>query len=201
MLVEEPPRFDYHARMSAEPSSPAPVRVSEQEYLAHYADLKPPYEFVNGEVSQKPMTKRDHTLLQDELQGVLREYRRQLRGAISGPTPTVNISRSADRRYRAPDVGYWAPGKPQGTDVFLPPTLAVEIQSEGQTLTFLRSKCREYLERGVDVAWLILPSRRVVEVFVHGADPKVFTGSDVLTSPELPGLAIVLSDLFAVLDG
>jgi len=186
--------------MSAEPTSLAPVRISESEFLARYADLKPPYEFLNGEVTQKPVTKREHTLLQDEIQAVLRDYRRRTKGALSGPTPTINMSQRADRRYRVPDVGYWGPGKPQGGEIFAPPTLAVEIQSPGQTLVFLRGKCREYRERGVDVAWLVLPPRRVVEVFEAGRDGVALTGEDVLASPHLPRFELRVAELFAVLD-
>src|SRR5687768_10893226 len=100
----------YTPAMSAEPAAPAPLRMSEEEFLARYADLKPSYEFVNGEVSQKPMPKRDHFFIQDEIAGALRAYRKRV-GGISGAEPTVNVSKFRDRRYRAPDAAYWAPGK------------------------------------------------------------------------------------------
>ncbi len=80
--------------------------MSEVEFLARYADLKPLYEFVNGEVTQKPMTKRAHTRIAEELIVRLGLYWRAARQGSSGPEPTVNLSTGPDRRYRTPDLAY-----------------------------------------------------------------------------------------------
>jgi len=186
--------------MSAEPSVPPSLRMTEQDFLAGYADERPSYEFVNGEVTRKPMTKRSHVALAGEIAALLREYRRQHRQAFSGEDPTINLSQLTDRRYRAPDVAYWSPTKVQGGEIFLPPTLAVEIQAEGQTLALLRSKCREYRERGVDVVWLVLGVRRTVEVFDERHDGVAFGEAATLEPPELPGFTLDVRALFAVLD-
>lgn len=185
--------------MSAEPAA-STLHMSESEFLARYADERPSYEFVNGEVTQKPMTKRSHVALAGEIAALLREYRRRTRGAFSREDPTVNLSRNRDRRYRAPDVAYWAPGKAQGGDLFLPPTLAVEIHSEGQSIPELRATCREYRERSVDVAWLVLPSRHEVEVFDAEHDGTPFSEGESLAPADLPGFTLPLGELFAVLD-
>lgn len=96
----------------------------------------------------------------------------------------MNLSSGADKRYRVPDLAFWAPDRSpaQADDIFLPPTLAVEIQSPGQTLGFLRTKCREYRDRGIDVAWLVAPARRAIEVFEAGLDGVVRTGADAVES-------------------
>ncbi|MCC7364535.1 MAG: Uma2 family endonuclease [Dehalococcoidia bacterium] len=187
--------------MSAQPTSSAGVlHVSEEEYLRHYTAMRPSYEYVNGEVTQKPMTLRTLMLLAGTINAALYKYE-QLVGGLGGEDPTVNLSRHGDRRYRAPDVAYWRADRNTGGEILAPPTLAVEIQSPGQTLVFLRGKCREYRERGVDVAWLVLPSRRVVEVFEAGRDGVALSGEDVLTSPHLPGFELRVAELFAVLGG
>lgn len=174
--------------------------MSEEEFLARWADLKPSYEFVNGEVTQKPMTKRAHRRVAEELIGRLWLYRRTSSGGLGGPEPTVNLSRSSDRRYRVPDLAYWAPDKPEGTDEYhLPPTLAVEIMSPGQTFLTMRAKCREYRQRGVDVVWLVSTTRRSVEVFEDGRDGEILVGAATLESPHLPGFTLTLPDLFASL--
>jgi Uma2 family endonuclease len=186
--------------MTAEPAAPAILRMTESDFLAHHADERPSYEFVNGEVLQKPMTKRTHVALAGEIAALLREYRRRSRGAFSGEDPTINLSRAVDRRYRAPDVAFWAADKAQGEEILLPPTLAVEIQSQGQTRALLRAKCREYRERGVDVAWLVLPVRRTIEVFDATPDGTAFGAGTTLAPAELPGFELPVSELFAVLD-
>jgi Uma2 family endonuclease len=188
--------------MSAESTTAsAPLRMSEEVFLAEYADLKPSFEFVNGEVTQKPMTKPDHYAIAEELTVRLGLYWRQAGGGSSGPEPTVNVSRGTDRRYRVPDVAYWAPGKPRRVgEVFAPPTLAVEILSPGQTMTELRDKCREYRARGTDVCWLVNPRRRTVEVFDAERDGVALMAGGVLESPHLPGFELPLDELFAALD-
>lgn len=102
------------------------------------------------------MTKNTHFLLADEISGHLRDYRRR-GGGISGQEPTVNYSHSLNRIYRVPDVAYWAGTKDRGGEVMLPPTLAVEIPSPGQSMDHPRDKCRFMRDSGTDVCWLIDP--------------------------------------------
>ncbi|MEX1104526.1 MAG: Uma2 family endonuclease, partial [Dehalococcoidia bacterium] len=115
--------------------------------------------------------------------------------------PTVNLSRTLDRRYRVPDLAYWAEGKPVSNgEILLPPTLAIEIMSSGQTFLAMRAKCREYRRRGVDVAWLVSTSRRTVEVFEGDRDGEVMMGAATLESGHLPAFKLTLFELFAALD-
>ncbi len=137
-------------------TAPVKVRVSEQEYLATMTDEKPSLEFVNGEVFQKPMTKKDHNEVAMALYDALRDYKKR-RGGYATWEATTNLSRLADKRYRVPDLAFWETDRvvAQPDNVYLPPTLAVEIRSEGQSMRSLREKCTEYRSRGIDVCWLI----------------------------------------------
>ena len=173
--------------------------MTEEEFLAKYADELPSYEFVNGEVTQKPMTKETHFLLADEMSGQLRDYRRRV-GGRSGQEPTVNFSDNLSRIYRVPDVAYWAPTKQRGGEIFMPPTLAVEVPSPGQTMRELREKCRFMRAGGTDVCWLVDPLRRAVEVFDDARDGETLSAPAVLESPHMPGFRLALDDLFSVLD-
>jgi Uma2 family endonuclease len=187
------------AGMSVEATSTAVLRMTEEEFLARYADERPSYEFVNGEVTQKPMTKRSHFLVAGEIAAALREYRRAGARGLSGEDPTVNISVGADRRYRAPDVAYWSPAKAGRAEILGPPTLAVEVLSPGQTLSMMRAKCREYRSRGVEACWLINPNRRTAEVFDEARDGEPLT-EGLLECGALPGFRLPLAELFAPLD-
>ncbi len=173
--------------------------MTEEEFLAKYADELPSYEFVNGEVTQKPMTKNTHFRLADEIGGQLREYRRRA-GGMSGQEPTIDFSQGATRIYRVPDVAYWAPAKEYGGEIMLPPTLAVEIPSPGQTIRELRAKCRFMRAGGVEVCWLVDPDRRTVEVFDDAQDSRTLSAPAVLESPHMPGFRLPLDELFSVLD-
>ncbi|MEX0783893.1 MAG: Uma2 family endonuclease [Dehalococcoidia bacterium] len=172
------------------------TQVSEGEYLATMTGVKPSLEFVNGKVIQKPLTKRSHAEVSKRLAAIFFAYERSNGGYFAWET-TTNLSEGPDRRYRVPDLAYWAPGKPVGDEIFLPPTLAIEVVSEGQTLKDMRDKCAEYLSRGVEVCWLIDPRRRIAEILSAGAAPISVRSGAVLVAPPFPGLAVPFDDLFA----
>lgn len=172
--------------------------MTEDEYLANMTDELPSYEFVNGEVSRKrSLTKKSHVSVTKVLVRIFDRYERQT-GGYYATEATTNLSSGADRRFRVPDLSYWAPGTPVGDDIFLPPTLAVEIRSPDQSLRVLREKCQEFLAHGVEVCWLVDPETRTVEVFEGEVSGIQRDGT--LESGHLPGLSIPLKELFASLD-
>ena len=171
--------------------------VTIDEFL-RMPETEPASELIDGEVVQKPMTKRDHWLVADALLAALRAYRKS-RGGISGPETTVPFRPGANALV--PDLAYWAAEKPTGTrDESLPPTLAVEIRSEGQSLESLRTKCRFYIEHGVDVAWLIDPAGRVVESLDRDGVSNSFRPGERISSRYLPGFALTVAELFEDID-
>ena len=173
--------------------------MTEEEFLAKYADELPSYEFVNGEVTQKPMTKRSHSALARRISARIDSHIERFGGA-GGPEPTVNLSTPGSRRFRVPDVAYWTRAKDTGAAILGAPTLSVEIISEGQTHRELREKCRLFQAAGTDVCWLVDPDRRTVEVFDDTHDGEVLAAPAVLESPHMPGFQLALADLFSVLD-
>lgn len=173
--------------------------MTEEEFLAKYADELPSYEFVNGEVTQKPMTKRSHSALARRISARLDAYIGQV-GGTGGPEPTVDLSKGSGRHYRVPDVAYWSGAKDTRKPILGAPTLSVEIISEGQTRGELREKCHLFRAAGTEVCWLVDPDRRSVEVFDDARDGEVLSGQAVLESPHMPGFRLPLPDLFAVLD-
>jgi Uma2 family endonuclease len=179
-------------------TAPVRVRVSEEEYLATMTGEKPSLEFVNGEVFQKPMTKKDYQDVSKRIVALMYELERRKLGYFAWET-TTNLSEGVDRRYRVPDIAFWASGRAvaQPDNVYLPPTLAVEIRSEGQSMASLQEKCREYRSRGVDVCWLIDPTRRTVEVFEDGREGVELAADGVLASEKIPGFSLPIVELWA----
>jgi Uma2 family endonuclease len=55
----------------------------------------------------------------------------------------------------------------------LVPEFIVELRSESDALKTLRDKMRMWIDNGVELAWLIDPQRRVVEIFRAGEEPEV----------------------------
>jgi len=81
-----------------------------------------------------------------------------------------------------------------------PPDIAVEIISPGQTVTNLRERCRWFVQHGVHIALLVVPTRRVVHRFdEHGREAEL-TGEDRIDLDDvLPGFQLTVNELFAAL--
>ncbi|MEP6871334.1 MAG: Uma2 family endonuclease [Anaerolineaceae bacterium] len=168
------------------------MRMTEDEYLFLPED-KPYLEYIDGWVLQKPMGDEEHGALGGEFIIRLGAYRARFGGRL-GPEMRA---RFPEANYRLPDVSYYTKGMRFGAQ--LPPTLAVEIRSPGQTHNELRAKCRFFGANGVDECWLVDPRMRTVELF--SSEGEFILGTDqTLDSIALPGFELALGEHFAVLD-
>ena len=177
------------------------IEMTEDEYVCTLSNSKR-FEFTDGLVTAKRgpyMTQLRHVAVAEEFGALLFQYRKTWAG-FSGQTPTANLSHAQRRLYRIPDIAYWAPGRPFGDGIFTPPTLAIEIVSQGQSLRDLRAKCRLYRESGVEIAWLIHPDRCWVEVWEDLRSGERIERTGLLESPRLPGLRIEINSVFAAVD-
>jgi Uma2 family endonuclease len=165
--------------------------MTPEQYLA-LPEEKPYLEYIDGMAVQKPMVNTEHAILAVEIALRLRLWADPIRAGRVGVEARMKAGELAN--YRLPDVSFWASGTPVGDDV--PPTLAVEIRSPGQTLAELRAKCRFMRANGVVACWLIDPGARSAEIFDAGRDGKSAT---TLESQALPGFSFTLDELFAVL--
>jgi Uma2 family endonuclease len=143
------------------------------------------------------------------LDHVRRQSRRQGR-QIGRVTTETGYALWRDRPHasRAPDVAFIRADRvphpfPRKGLVRAVPDLAVEVLSPDDPLGEVQTKIEEYLERGVQLVWVIDP---FVEVRVYRptspAEPVArLTGDDVLSGEEvLPGFAIPLPELWPVID-
>ena len=175
-----------------QPSAYHGRRMGEDEYLS-LPDEKPGLEYIDGMVVQKPMGDEEHGFLAGEFIIRLGAYRAHSGGRVG---PEIR-ARFPGANYRLPDASFFVKGRPLGGQ--LPPTLAIEIRSPGQTRNELRAKCRFFRANGVEECWLVDPRLRTVEQF--SSEGEFILGADqTLISAALPGFELVLSELFAVLD-
>ncbi len=58
------------------------------------------------------------------------------------------------------------------------PDFVIELRSQTDRLPVLRAKMREWIDNGAQLAWLIDPERKAVEIYRPGKDPEVRTGID-----------------------
>ncbi|MBI4276924.1 MAG: Uma2 family endonuclease, partial [Armatimonadetes bacterium] len=89
---------------------------------------------------------------------------------------------------------------PEEREGFAPlcPDAVFEIASRTDVLADLRAKMHVYLANGAQIAVLIDPFNRRVEVFVPGQASKVIEGAGQITlEPALPGFTLDLGSIFA----
>jgi Uma2 family endonuclease len=80
------------------------------------------------------------------------------------------------------------------------PILAVEVAGRDEDEAVLRHKAGWYLERGVQVVWLVLPEAREVVVVTPEGEQRVHAGEALPPHGALPGLAPNAGDFFRQLD-
>lgn len=79
----------------------------------------------------------------------------------------------------------------------VPPDLVVEVRSPDDALPQLQEKAREWLAGGVQIVWLIDPTRRVVEVWRSNQLVRTLTDADTLSGEEiLPGFEMPVRELW-----
>jgi Uma2 family endonuclease len=102
---------------------------------------------------------------------------------------------------RSPDAAWiqrerWQALTPEQRRKFPPiaPDFVIELRSATDDLEMLRSKMHEYMDAGVQLAWLINPQQQQVEIYRQNQDvevrnlPTQLSGEDIL-----PGFRLSLS--------
>ncbi|HEY4002832.1 MAG TPA: Uma2 family endonuclease [Candidatus Xenobia bacterium] len=175
--------------------------ITLEEFLAQ-PETKPYREYLNGEVVEKTMGKRDHSRLQARLARLLDswadspghgEVLTELRCILTTP---------AQRHVQLPDVS-WFSRTPKLDDgnALTPPDLAVEILSPDDRFSRVNLKLRIYLEAGTKEVWLVDPEERTILIRRRAEEEHLLEAIDEsLESPLLPGFSVGLGDLFRVLD-
>ncbi|MBW4038732.1 MAG: Uma2 family endonuclease [Acidobacteria bacterium] len=104
------------------------------------------------------------------------------RGRALGPNSGIRLP---DTAVLAADAGwvswerYNATAGQSGFREFVP-EFVIELRSESDRLADVRSKMERWMAYGVEVGWLIDPSRRVVEVYRPGREVEVVEGGSVV---------------------
>lgn len=145
---------------------------------------KPYFEYRDGEVTQKSMPTKFHSLVQLALQLLLMRQ-----GVRAMQELTVRVSAS---RFLVPDVcvGEDFEG-PYPTE---PRLLCCEVLSPDDRLGAMLSKCEEYHTWGVPYCWVVDPVKRSAWEYHAGGEPKRV--ADELVAGDLK---VKLVELFAEL--
>jgi Uma2 family endonuclease len=174
-------------------------RPTLEDFLA-LPEEKPALEFEEGVVTQKVSPKGPHGWLQWTLCAFVNEITGPPRLAMAFPETRVTFAGAS----RVPDVVVYrrehVPTTPSGEiadDFLIPPDIAIEIASPGQSLSSLVRRCSWYVANGVPLALLVLPRDRSVRVFRPNQQPLVLEGDAQIDLDDvLPGFQLAVSKLF-----
>lgn len=80
-----------------------------------------------------------------------------------------------DGSVRSPDAAWvrsekWSPGSEDSYTTVLCPDFVIELRSKTDRLKEAQAKMRAWISNGVELAWLIDPERRMIEVYRQGQD-------------------------------
>ena len=158
-------------------------------------------ELVRGEVVEELPPGGKHGAVALELGARLRGWTRGGPGGFAG-VESEFVLRRDPHTVRGPDVSYVRAARiPSGgvPERFweIPPDLAIEVVSPGESAETVREKVRDYLETGTPLVWVVYPKTR--EVVVHTPDglARAYGPGDTLEGFDLlPGFVCPVGELF-----
>jgi Uma2 family endonuclease len=171
--------------------------VEEFEQIADSEDNRERLlELIDGEIVEKVPTER-HGMVTGNIYGPLWMHVKLTRAGRV--VMEVRYRKPEDRHNaRIPDIAFTAGNRPVVERGTVPqmPDLAVEVRSPDDSLKKLREKARYYLANGTRLVWLVIPEKRLVEVYSPD-DEQVLTEADVLSGGDvLPGFSLPVKAIF-----
>lgn len=181
--------------------SRATSKLSLQEFLA-LPESDDRYELVDGELRPKVSPKFKHSKMQLRLLSVINQWCEQERLGRVLPEWAVVLQRRGEDWVPVPDLTYVSFERlPQEWEEDEPcpviPELVIEIISPGQTFGELTEKAADYLLAGVERVWVVDTKAQRVGIFHRDDLPQTVSANGIITDPLLPGLELLVSDLFS----
>lgn len=155
------------------------------------------YELVNGEIVEKVPTE-EHGIIVLRIGSKLLVF---VEAHKLGWVATEARHRVPHDKHndRLPDISFRTaasgPVVKRGA-VMQMPDLAVEVKSPDDSLKDMRDKAAYYLANGSRMVWLVLPEKRMIEVYTAD-EQQILTEGDILSGGEvLPGFTMAIEDVF-----
>src|ERR1043165_1873415 len=169
-----------------------------EHFLALPENSERLFELIDGEIVEKMPTEQ-HGLVQMNLGSHLWNHNREhkLGGRIT--SEPRHQTPSDKRNSRLPDIAFTSKERvlPLVTQGAVPqmPDLAIEIQSPDDSLKKMREKAHYYVANGSRLVWLVLPEKRLVEIYRANGDVDVLRENEILDGEDvLPDFKMPVQD-------
>lgn len=178
----------------------SPQRLTLEQFLTlPHIEESPAWEFVQGEISQKPIPGGKHSRIQSRLVGVINkvvnspyEALTELRCTVGGRSIVPDIAVLERSQIPADENGEIV-----SSGVNVAPNWIIEILSPQQSQMKVTRKILHSLRHGGQLGWLIDPEERVVLVYRPDRLPEeLIEDTGLPTLPEL-SLSITPKQLFS----
>ncbi|MBF2057644.1 MAG: Uma2 family endonuclease [Cyanobacterium sp. T60_A2020_053] len=165
-------------------------------------EIKPPQEYIDGNIYTKPMPQGQHSRIQFKLANAINEVTETTKTAMAFP----ELRCTFDHKSIVPDVAVftWAhlPVNDDGTisnQFLLPPDWVIEILSPDQYMGLVTKKIVHCLANGTQLGWLIDPQQKLIFTYTNNNHPLYFEEeSDLIPVPDFAqDLKLTLGDIFA----
>jgi Uma2 family endonuclease len=165
----------------------AATLIPVEEYL--HTNYDPDREYVDGEVVERNLGEKTHSIIQRNLILFIGNQAKQL-GIEVFPEQRVQVSRT---RFRIPDVTVIKLSQEQGEIFTNPPHLCIEILSRDDRMQYMLKKIDDYLNFGVPYIWIISPGD--LKGYVVTSEGLFEAKSGVLETKN-PAISVPLAILF-----
>jgi Uma2 family endonuclease len=181
--------------------TPPPGTATEKDLQALHRRTGRMYELVDGVLVEKVMSYLESTLASDLITLINLFLREHDLGIVAGEAGAMRLMPGL---VRIPDVSFvsWdqlpTRERPRQKIAPVPPALAVEVLSAGNTPKEMLRKVREYFLAGTRAVWFLDLKRRTIRVYTAPDESTVFGEGESLTGGSvLPGFVLSVRDLFA----
>ncbi|MDJ0581616.1 Uma2 family endonuclease [Crocosphaera sp.] len=159
-------------------------------------DESPAWEYINGDLRQKPMPQTHHSRLQLKLASAIELVAETSQVALAFPELRCTFG----VRSVVPDIAvvYWDKiplnnaGEPENSAIFFAPDWTIEILSPNQKSTKVIDNILYCLEHGSQLGWLIDPDEKSILVFQPQQTPKIYKAD--LSNNETPQETLPILD-------
>jgi Uma2 family endonuclease len=175
------------------------ITLEEFWALAHESEGR--YELLEGEIVEMAPTGDRHGVLSNWIGYLITRHieAHDLGGDVTG-AETGFVLCEEPRTVCAPDLAYVVEGRLMpmtGRYYAIPPDLAVEVVSPGDSAPQIRRKVDLYLEHGTLLVWVVYPDQRIIDVYRPGERPLTVKEGDTLSGEDvLPAFGVLASEVF-----
>ena len=180
------------------------LQLNQQLTLEEFLNLPPgegdiTYELVDGKAIPKMSPKKFHSALTRAFLFLIDTWCED-KGEIF-PELSVTLTRNGRDWVPTPDLLYVSyerlPDNWNENEACpVPPELAIEIISPGQTFGQMAGKAEDYLNAGVLRVWVIDIEERSITVFYPDAALKTYRGEEIITDSLFEGLEFTVEVVF-----